>query len=165
VSFPTEPIDALPRVQEASFARASSATREAFPKERRMDGATLVTFLTTRRYCVLATVRPDGRPHAAPIAYALVGTRFVFASLPDAARVRNLQHTPHASIVVSEAEGDRHAVVLAEGTATIVPTLEAPLEWREPFRDAEGSMPAWVGVIITVTTERLLSYAAEGFAV
>lgn len=163
MSFPTEPIDALPRVQEASFARASSATRDAFPEARRMDGAMLVSFLTSRRYCVLATTRPDGRPHAAPVGYALVGTRFVFASLPDAARVRNLRQTPHASIVVSEAEGDRHAVVLAEGTATIMPTLEAPLGWREPFRDAEGSMPEWAGVIIAVTTERLLSYAAPGF--
>lgn len=164
MSYQTQPIDALPRIQEASFARATEATRRAFPEERRMDGLTLVTFLSARRYCVLSTVRPDGRPHAAPVGYALVGTKFVFASLDDAARVRNLTHEPHASIVVSQGEGDEHGVVIAEGVASITPTLEAPLEMREPFRDAEGAMPAWIGVIITVTPERLLSYAAPGFA-
>lgn len=165
MTAPTEPIDALPRVQEASFARATPATRTAFPDERRMDGATLLAFLGSRRFCVLSTVRPDGRPHAAPVAYALVGTRFVFASRPDATRARNLRHQPYASIVVSETVGDRQAVVIAEGTATIRDTLEAPLEWRAPFRDRAGAMPAWAGAIIAVTTERLLSYAAPGFPI
>lgn len=164
MTYPTQPIDALPRIQEASFARASAATRNAFPPERRMDGSSLLAFLSSRRSCVLATVRPDGRPHAAPVGYALVGTRFVFASLADATRVRNLRHRPYASIVVSHDEGDAHAVVIAEGTALIIPTLEASLEMRAPFRDASGAMPAWVGAIIAVTPERLLSYAAPGFA-
>ena len=163
MSYQTQPIEALPRIQEASFARATEATRRAFPEARRMDGLTLVTFLTARRQCVLSTVRPDGRPHAAPVGYALVGTKFVFASLENAARVRNLHHEPHASIVVTQGEGDEHGVVIAEGVAAIMPTLEAPLEMREPFRDAEGSMPAWIGAIIAVTPERLLSYAAPGF--
>lgn len=128
-----------------------------------MDGVTLVSFLSSRRYCVLSTVRPDGRPHAAPVGYALVGTKFVFASLGGAARVRNLRHQPHASIVVSSGEANEHGVVIAEGTASIMPTLEAPLEMREPFRDPDDSMPPWVEVVIAVTPERLLSYASPAF--
>jgi PPOX class probable F420-dependent enzyme len=160
----TEPIVTLHRIQEASFARASEATRGAFPSERRMGGAALIRFLARKRYGVLATVRPDGRPQAAPIAYALVGEKFVFASLADAARVRNLRNEPHASFVVSEDEGDKHAVVIAEGTARLVPPSEASLDARAPFRDDTGALPSWVGTMIMLTPERLLSYAAEGFA-
>lgn len=156
---PTEPILALGRIQEGSFVRASAATARAFPPERRMDGPALVAFLALQRVGVLATVRPDGRPQASPVGYALVGTRFAFASLPDAARVRNLRHEPHCSLVVTSGEADAHAVVIAEGVAGLVPPLDASLEMRAPFRAPDGSLPPWVGVIIVLTPERILSYA------
>ncbi len=105
---------------------------------------------------------PDGRPHAAPIAYALVGTKFVFATLPEAARVQNLRHEPHASLVVSDGEEDAHAVVIVEGTTRTVAPLESSLEMRAPFRDAQGNLPGWIGLLIVLTPERLLSYAAPG---
>jgi nitroimidazol reductase NimA-like FMN-containing flavoprotein (pyridoxamine 5'-phosphate oxidase superfamily) len=160
---PTEPIETLARIQEASFARAGTATRGAFPAERRMTGPELTAFLSRKRYGVLASVRPDGRPHAAPVGFALVGTRFVMASLSDAQRVRNLRHEPHATLVVSEEEGDKHAVVIAEGTARLLEPLEASLDMRAPFRDEAGALPDWVGVIIALTAERVLSYAAAGY--
>ena len=159
----TEPIDTLARIQEASFARASDATRGAFPAERRMDGAMLLGFLGRKRYAVLATTRPDGRPQAAPVGYALVGTKFVMASLPDAQRVRNLRHEPHASVVIDQGEGDRHGVVIVEGTTRLIEPLEAPLEMRAPFRDEAGTFPDWVGILVVLTPERLLSYAARDF--
>lgn len=163
VTRDTEPIDELARIQEASFARASPATAGAFPPERRMDAAALTAFLTGRRYGVLSTVRPDGRPHAAPTGYALVGARFVIATLAEAQRVQNIRHAPHCSLVVTEGEGHAHAAVIVEGTARLLAPLEAPLEMRAPFRDAAGSFPGWVGLLITVTPERILSYAGEGF--
>ena len=159
----TEPIDTLARIQEASFARASEATRGAFPTDRRMGGAMLLSFLARKRYAVLATTRPDGRPQAAPVGYALVGTKFVMASLPDAQRVRNLKHEPHASIVIDEDESDRHGVVIVDGTTRLLQPLEAGLEMRAPFRDDTGTFPDWIGVLIVLTPERLLSYAAQGF--
>jgi len=158
--IPPEPIETLARIQEASFARASSSTKGAFPSDRRMDGARLLAFLSAHRTGVLATVRADGRPHAAPIGFAVVGTKFVFATLPDAARVRNLTHEPHASLVVSAGEDAEHAVVIVEGTTRMVAPLQSPLEMRAPFRDPEGNLPTWVGLLIVLTPERLLSYAA-----
>ena len=157
MSTPTEPIDTLARIQEASFARGATGK---FPPERRMTGAQLLSFLSSRRTGVLATVRPDGRPHAAPIGYAVVGTKLVFATLQDAARVRNLRHEPHASLVVSA--DDDSAVVIAEGTTRLARPLEVPLEMRAPFRDAQGNLPEWVGMLIMLTPERLLSYTAPG---
>ena len=162
---PTEPIETLARIQEVSFARAGSATQGAFPAERRMSGPMLTEFLMRKKYAVLATSRPDGRPHAAPVGFALAGTRFVIASLADAQRVRNLRHEPHATLVVSEEEGSKHAVVIAEGTARLLEPLEASLEMRAPFRDESGTLPDWIGVIVALNPERLLSYAAEGFGV
>jgi len=165
VSPLTEPLVTLSRIQEASFARASEATKRAYPEDRRMDGAALHTFLSRRRYGVLATMRPDGRPHAAPAGYALVGTSFVFASLADAQRIHNLQAEPHASLVVSAGEGDAHAAVIAEGTTRLLDPIEASLEMRAPFRDKDGALPEWVGVLIALTPERLLSYAAASFRI
>lgn len=159
----TQPIETLARIQETSFARASEATRTAFPLERRMDGPMLTAFLSSTRYAVLATVHPDGRPHAAPVGYAMVGTRFVIASMAEAARVRNLRARPHASLVVSRGEDDEHAVVIAEGTARLLDPPSASLEMREPFRAPGGSLPDWIGVLIALHPERLLSYAAPGF--
>ena len=159
----TEPIDTLARIQEASFVRASEATRGAFPSDRRMDGATLLSFLARKRYAVLATTRPDGRPQAAPVGYALVGTKFVMASLPGAQRVRNLEFEPHASLVIDEDEGDRHGVVIIDGTTRLLQPLEATLEMRAPFRDEAGTLPEWIGILVVLTPERLLSYAAPGF--
>ena len=159
----TEPIDTLARIQEASFGRAAEATRGAFPPERRMDGATLLSFLARKRYAVLATTRPDGRPQAAPVGYALVGTKFVMALLSDAQRVRNLRHEPHASLVIDENEGDRHGVVIVEGTTRMLQPLEAGLDMRAPFRDDAGTLPDWIGILVVLTPERLLSYAAAGF--
>ena len=159
----TEPVVTLARIQDASFARASEATKNSFPPERRMDGPMLTSFLGARRHAVLATTRPDGRPQAAPVGYALVATRFVIASLADAARVRNLRHQPHASLVVSAGEGDEHGMVIAEGTARILEPGEASLDLRAPFRDADGHLKPWVGALIVIQPERLLSYAAPGF--
>jgi hypothetical protein len=85
------------------------------------------------------------------------------ASLSDAQRVRNLRHEPHATLVVSEDEGSKHAVVIAEGTARLHEPLEATLEMRAPFRDESGTLPDWIGVLVALTPERLLSYAAEGY--
>lgn len=154
-----EPIEALARIQEASFGRASEATKRTYPIQRRMDGADLFAFLSRRRECVLATVRPDGRPHAAPVGYALVGTKLVFPSREDAARVRNLRHHPHISVVISEEDAEGRRVVIVDGTARLIKAAEAALDARAPFRDANGVLPPWIEVLIQLTPERLLSYS------
>jgi PPOX class probable F420-dependent enzyme len=157
-----EPVEALARIQEASFVRASAATRRAYPEKDRMDGGALFEFLARGRVGVLATVRPDGRPQAGPIGYGLVGSRLVFASLEDAARVRNLRHHPHVSLVVSEEERDARTVVIIDGTARLVRAREAALELRAPFRDEDGELPSWAEVLIVLTPARILSYSTAG---
>jgi len=70
---------------------------------RRIDGA--------RSWWVI-TVRPDGRPHAAPVWGVAVDDRIVFSSDPKAAKSANLATNPN--IVVHLESGDE--VVIVEGT-------------------------------------------------
>ena len=48
----------------------------------------------------LATVRPDGRPHVAPVWFTLDGDDVLFNTGADTVKGRNLQHTPRASFSV-----------------------------------------------------------------
>jgi len=157
----TEPIEALARIQEASFARASESTRRAYPTDKRMTGEEMLEFLARRKVGVLATVRPDGRPQAGLAGYALVGARFVFASREDAGRVRNVRHHPHVSLVVGEETADGRSVVVVEGTARLQSPNEASLETRAPFRDDHGTLPEWIEVLLLLTPERILSYGSD----
>lgn len=158
----SDPIETLGQIQDATFARASGATLHAFPPERRLDGTAIVTFLARRRFATLATVRPDGRPHAAPTGFALVGHRIVIASLEDAARIRNLRSQPYASLVVSD-DAEAHGVVMVEGTTRLLTPTAAPIDIRTPFRDEDGALPSWIGLFIVLSPERILSYASDGF--
>ena len=95
-------VDALIRLQEASFARAKDGLRSSWPRESGMDAAQLRSFLDGHRYCVLATTTAQLHPVARPVAFTVIGTAFWFATVAGP-RLRNLERTPWASIVVAEA--------------------------------------------------------------
>ncbi len=78
----------------------------------------MAEFLSSQRYAVLATTRPDGRAHAAPVAFLLTGGAFRIATVRGA-RLRTLRHLPYAAIVIMEGEGGEHRAVLAEGPVTL----------------------------------------------
>ena len=54
------------------------------------------------RTAVLATVRADGRPHAAPIWFTLDGDDVVFTTSAPTVKGRNLQRTGWAALVVDD---------------------------------------------------------------
>lgn len=68
-----------------------------------------------RNYWV-ATVRPDGRPHATPVWGLWVGGTFYFGSGPGSRKARNLAENPN--VVVHLESGDD--VVILEGVAEVV---------------------------------------------
>jgi PPOX class probable F420-dependent enzyme len=60
-------------------------------------------FLTDgARTGVLTTVRADGRPHAAPIWFALDGDTLVFTTWESSVKARNLRRDDRASLVVDD---------------------------------------------------------------
>jgi PPOX class probable F420-dependent enzyme len=87
------------------------------------------SFLLDRsRTAVLATVRADGRPHAAPVWFDLDGDTIHFTTGEDTAKGRNMRRDPRVSLCIDEEEPPFHFVII-EGTAEL--TAEDPdlLHW------------------------------------
>ena len=78
-----------------------------------MDASRLATFLDERRFCVLATTTAQGHAQARPVAFTVLGASFWFATVAGN-RLRNLERTPWASVVVTDGERGSHRAVAAD---------------------------------------------------
>lgn len=88
------------------------AVQEMTTDERR-------AFLLDRpRTASLATVRPDGRPHVAPVWFDLDGASVIFTTWYESVKARNLRHSPMVSLSVDDEEPP-FAFVLIEGVAEV----------------------------------------------
>src|SRR5262245_2701017 len=77
------------------------------------------TFLLTgTRTAKLATVRPDGRPHLAPIWFALDGDTIVFTTWHTTVKAANLRRDARIALCVDD-ETPPFAFVVIEGVATL----------------------------------------------
>ena len=160
------PDDALTliSVQERSYSEGGPGILESYPKNPSMDAERITSFLQGKKYAVLATSRPDGRPQAAPIAFTVWKAAFWIASVKGA-RVRNLRFKPYASIVVIEGEGKAHRAVIAEGPVKLHPAaelLETQKVFAELWQRRNDSPPTWAYVFIELRPERLFSYDVKG---
>ncbi|MEA2528099.1 MAG: hypothetical protein QOF73_5326 [Thermomicrobiales bacterium] len=72
----------------------------------------------------LATTRPDGRPHNVPVWFWWDGETVLIFSQPNAQKVRNLRHSPHAVLTLNTLD-DGEDVVIVEGVAEL---LDEPTE-------------------------------------
>ena len=126
----------------------------------------IVILLTARKpelfwlYAILATVRPDGRPQAAPVAFDVKDGAFWIATVAGA-RVRNLKATPDAALVISEGERGNHRAVRVEGPVTLheqdaLAAVRKKLDaaWEE----RQGSLPDWAAAFIELRPETIYSY-------
>ena len=138
-------------LQRETFASATHATASSYPPENRLSGDAIARVLTTRRYAVVASSRPDGRPHATPVSFVLAGTELWLPTVAGARRARNVAANPWLVLVVSEGEGDTHLAVIVEGPASVEPGPP----------DEAVEVPAWATQWIRLTPQRLLTYAAE----
>jgi PPOX class probable F420-dependent enzyme len=68
------------------------------------------------RTAILATRRPDGRPHAVPVGFVLDGEDVLFLTGESTVKAANLQHDPRVSLVVDD-ETPPFAFVRIDGTA------------------------------------------------
>ncbi len=71
----------------------------------------------------LATVRPDGRPHLAPIWFVVDGDDIVFNTWHTSVKAKNIALEERASMVV-DLEQPPYAFVIVEGTVTISDNLD-----------------------------------------
>ena len=77
---------------------------------------------------VLATVRKDGRPHAAPVWFTLDGDDVIFTTGADTVKGRNLRRTGRALVVVDESTPPFDFVTV-EGAVEISEDLDEMLRW------------------------------------
>lgn len=84
--------------------------------------------LAGTRTGVLATVRKDGRPHAAPVWFTLDGDDVLFTTGADTVKGRNLRRTGQATLVVDEPSPPYHFAVI-DGPVDISEDLDEMLRW------------------------------------
>ena len=85
----------------------------------------LRSFLSERRYAVLATHDLDGRISLTPIWFLFEDDRFYFASSSRTRKVKNLERSFSASVVVDAREPGRERWVSASGPVEILRDGEA----------------------------------------
>ncbi len=96
---------------------------------KKMTRAECLEFLMARpRTAKIATVRPDGRPHVAPIWFALDGDDLLFTTWHTTAKARNLHHSPWVSICVDD-ENPPFAFVKYDGRVEFYDDMAALLHW------------------------------------
>lgn len=78
------------------------------------------------RTAKLATRRPDGRPHVAPVWFVLDADDLVFTTHRDTAKGRNLLHDARVMLSVDD-ERPPFAFVLITGTAVVIELRPAEL--------------------------------------
>lgn len=80
------------------------------------------------RPAILATVRADGRPHAAPVWYELDGEVVVFNTGAETVKGRNLARDPRVTLCVQD-DRPPFGFVMLEGTAELVDELDQVRRW------------------------------------
>ncbi len=80
------------------------------------------------RTAVLATVRADGRPHAAPVWFDLDGDVLVFTTAETTVKGRNMLRDPRVSLCIDEEEPPFHFVMI-EGTSELKAEDPDLLRW------------------------------------
>lgn len=83
------------------------------------------SFLGERRYAVLATHDPDGGIRLTPIWFLFADERFYFASSSGSRKVKNVERSFSASVVVDAREPGRERWVSASGPVEILRDDEA----------------------------------------
>ena len=76
----------------------------------------------------LATVRPDGRPHIAPIWFILDGDTLIFTTWHTTVKAKNIRQNANVSLCVDD-ENPPFAYATLEGTATLLDDLEQLKVW------------------------------------
>jgi PPOX class probable F420-dependent enzyme len=94
-----------------------------------LDPATARAFLLAEaRPAMLATTRPDGSPHVAPIWVDLDGDDVLFNTGADTVKGRNLAADPRVAISVQD-DAPPYSFVTAFGTATLIEDLGQVRSW------------------------------------
>lgn len=98
------------------------------------------------RTAAVATVRPDGRPHVAPVWFVLDGDDLLFTTWHASVKGRNLRRDTRIALTVDD-QTPPFAFVQIEGTAALSDDLAALRDWatRIAARSMGGALAASYG--------------------
>ena len=95
---------------------------------RMSDGEAFEFVAAAPRTAKLATVRPDGRPHLAPIWVAVDGDTIVFNTGAGTVKGRNLAREPRASMCIDD-DRPPFSFTVFEGTVSLSDDLDEVRHW------------------------------------
>jgi len=136
---------------------------------RAMRSDEIREFLLARpRTATLATVRADGRPHAAPIWFAMDGDALIFTTWHTTVKAANLRRDPRVCLVVDD-EVPPFAYVQIEGMASLSEDLGELRRWAAVIAgrymgleqaEAYGARNGVPGeILVRVTPTRIVAQA------
>ena len=117
----------------------------------------------------LATVRPDGSPHVAPVWFQYSDGQVRIVAQTSSVKIRNIQHEPRVSLSVATHERP-YKYVLVSGTAKLseegIPELTRALAIRyqgkeEGDRYADRVLAEMDFFVITILPDKALSWNGE----
>ena len=126
-------------------------------------------FLKAPHVAQLATIRPDGRPHLAPVWYIREGERVKVMTFESSVKVRNVNANPKVALSVAT-DGHPYWYVILEGDAVVTKEdLEQEVErlcvhYEGPERGAEYTKELLAGsgmVVIDVTVRKTISWKED----
>jgi PPOX class probable F420-dependent enzyme len=119
------------------------------------------------RTATLATMRADGRPHAASVWFDLDGDTFVFTTAEGTVKGRNMRRDPRVSLCIDDEVPPFHFVVI-EGTAELKAEDPDLLHWAtriggrymgEDRAEEYGRRNSVSGeLLVRVTPNKILAY-------
>ena len=126
-------------------------------------------YLREPHLCDLATVRPDGSPHVAPVWHHYDGERLIVLAEDSAVKVRNIRHDPRvAASIATHTSPYKAAIVngVAELSYSNIPEyVEAMainyLGVEDGKAYAESAVRDTNFVVITITPTKIIGWKFE----
>ncbi len=116
----------------------------------------IIAKLESQQNIWLGSVRPDGRPHLAPVWFVWHNGKIYIGTDPKSVKIRNIRHNAHVALAL---EDGTHPVI-CEGSARPV---EKP--WPEPLLAAFFAKYEWdlnkeeqYNAVVEITPEKWLAW-------
>ena len=132
----------------------------------RMTAEEIAEFLKLPLLSNLATLRPDGSPHLAPVWHLYDGERLLILSSPTSVKVQNLRGDPRIGISIPR-ETEPHGFVQVNGTAQLSEEWDRQVLWdmsinyqgeEEGKRYAEETYRSMEFVLIAITPGKMAGW-------
>jgi hypothetical protein len=147
-------LDDLQRAIDCSLVTASPLTRRIYENER-WSAALVQRFVNRVMGATVATVRADGRPHAAVVLAACLDGTVHFTASSGSILLRNLERRAGIAMTVVDRDHDLtiHGEALRVGHATQVPDLLRELHGLS--RRGQFTPETWEGSLYAARIERI----------